>query len=185
MELERILHGSVELLKKLMVVGIAMIALFFASCGSKKPMLTQNRQEIVTVEVINRDTVIMTERDSAMMRALLECDSAGNVIMRQLEIAQGKINAKVDGVRLIPPKHTGGSWTLEAKFIADSLRQEIALRDKIIKSKTHESTTEIIKVERELSWWEVTLMWIGAITLILITVASCYTIFRRHGKESE
>ncbi len=185
MGLEKILPDCVRLLKKLMVAGIVMIALLSTSCGSKKPMLTQNRQEIVTVEVTNRDTVIVTERDSAMMRALLSCDSAGNVIMRQLEIAQGKINAKIDGVKLTPPKEPGGSWTLEAKFIADSLRQEISLRDKIITNLTKETTAEVLPVERDLAWWESTLMWTGAIAIIIITVAICYTTIKRHGKESE
>lgn len=178
MELEKNCRGCVRHLKRLVGVIIVLIALCLGSCASKRPALKETVTEIVTVTELHRDTVIVTERDSAMMRALLECDSAGNVIMRQLDVAQGKLNAKVTDVKLWrPPGMPGNQWLLEASFVADSLRQEIALRDKIIdKSREH---TIPVAVPRDLSWWQTTLMWVGVITLLIIVANIGYVIYTK------
>ncbi|MEG0701639.1 MAG: hypothetical protein RR442_08980 [Muribaculaceae bacterium] len=102
--------------------------------------------------------------------------------MRQLDVAQGKLNAQVKDVKLWqPPGVSGNQWILEASFIADSLRQEIALRDKVINSTREQTIT--VAVPRDLSWWQTTLIWLGVITLLLIVVNIGYTIYNTRWKK--
>lgn len=62
-----------------------------ASCRS-----TQYIETVRSVEV--RDTLIVTKPDTASMRALIECDSLGNLLIREIEALQGekaKVNTSV------------------------------------------------------------------------------------------
>lgn len=53
-------------------------------------------ETIREVQVDVRDTVIVTRPDTASLRALVECDSLGNLLVREVETLQGqraKVNA--------------------------------------------------------------------------------------------
>lgn len=72
------------------LIGILMMMLV-ASCRS-----TQYIETVRSVEV--RDTLIVTKPDTASMRALIECDSLGNLLIREIEALQSekaKVNTSV------------------------------------------------------------------------------------------
>ena len=57
---------------------------------------TQYIERVRKVEV--RDTLIVTKPDTASLHALIECDSLGNLLVREIEALQGeraKVNAAV------------------------------------------------------------------------------------------
>lgn len=63
---------------------------------------TQYIETVRSVEV--RDTVIVTRPDTASLHALIECDSLGNLLVREIEALQGE-RAKVNtGVKFNNPK---------------------------------------------------------------------------------
>lgn len=122
----------------------------------------QTRREVLVRE---RDTVIRTEPDSAMLRAIIECDSNYNAVLRRLETRQGEriqVEAKQHTAPLSPTTRTH-PLTLEVHCREDSLLQEIHLRDSIINT-FHTQTAVIETVPR---YYRVTnaLFWI---TLLLI-----------------
>ena len=133
--------------KRDLVVTIAIAAVllslgFLCSCKSQYMPGTDTER---IVEVHHHDTTIVVEADSASAMALLECDSAYNVVLRELTIEQGK--------RIVPSVTTknttkGTTNGLQIYFDCkeDSLLNIIAWQDSIIRNNT---TKTIVKVEKQ------------------------------------
>ena len=70
----------------LALVAICITLLFFMSACRTTEGITTTRE----VRIVERDTCIITRSDSATATALLHCDSAYNVVVDALTIAEGK-----------------------------------------------------------------------------------------------
>ena len=70
----------------LALVAICITLLFFMSACRTTEGVTTTRE----VRIVERDTCIITRADSATATALLHCDSAYNVVVDALTIAEGK-----------------------------------------------------------------------------------------------
>ena len=70
----------------LALVAICIALLFFMSACRTTEGVTTTRE----VRIVERDTCIITRSDSATVTALLHCDSAYNVVVDALTIAEGK-----------------------------------------------------------------------------------------------
>ena len=70
----------------LSLVAICIALLFFMSACRTTEGVTTTRD----VRIVERDTCIITRADSAMATALLHCDSAYNIVVDALTIAEGK-----------------------------------------------------------------------------------------------
>ena len=121
----------------LAAILIGCLALCLVSCKTCTPIVETVEKEKI-VEIHTRDTAIITNPDSASIRALLHCDSAYNVVIDELNILQGwYINANAH------TQHNNGGMIIEMDCKTDSLINEIQLRDSIIMSL--EKTTDIIR----------------------------------------
>ncbi|MBE6339816.1 MAG: hypothetical protein E7069_03625 [Bacteroidales bacterium] len=72
------------------LIGILMMMLV-VSCRPTQYIETVRRVEV-------RDTLIVTKPDTASLHALIECDSLGNLLVREIEALQGeraKVNTNV------------------------------------------------------------------------------------------
>lgn len=121
------------------IVGIILfVILLLAGCKTQY-IAGQDTERIV--EVYHHDTTIVTEADSASAIALLECDSAYNVVLRELTIEQGK--------RIVPSvttKNTTKGLQIDFDCKEDSLLNIIEWQDSIIRNNT---TKTIVKVEKQ------------------------------------
>lgn len=70
----------------LALVAICITLMFFMSACRTTECVNTNRE----VRIVERDTCIITRADSATATALLHCDSAYNVVVDVLTIAEGK-----------------------------------------------------------------------------------------------
>lgn len=70
----------------LALVAICITMLFFMSACRTTEGVTNTRE----VRIVERDTCIITRADSATATALLHCDSAYNIVVDALTIAEGK-----------------------------------------------------------------------------------------------
>ena len=70
----------------LSLVAICVALLFFMSACRTTEGVTTTRE----VRIVERDTCIITRADSATATALLHCDSAYNIVVDALTIAEGK-----------------------------------------------------------------------------------------------
>ena len=70
----------------LALVAICITLMFIMSACRTTEGVTTTRE----VRIVERDTCIITKADSATATALLHCDSAYNVVIDELAIAEGK-----------------------------------------------------------------------------------------------
>jgi hypothetical protein len=86
-----------------LIVGFFIACLFslvLGSTGCKRlqPVVSQTttNDRVVTVTETLHDTTLIFQADTASVRAFLECDSLNQVVMRELEIVNGrKVNPEV------------------------------------------------------------------------------------------
>lgn len=99
-----------------------------------------------------------------MLQALLECDSAGQVVMKEL------LNYRA-GDRLKPPEVIVKNNTLTVTAKVDSLSVYLALKDRYTELKQAEVIKETVAIEvNRLTGWQKFRIWIGNIALILIPI---------------
>lgn len=147
-----------------------IIVLSIQSCrGTKEVSNTQALRTEIIREVV-RDTTVVVQPDQAMVKALLECDSVGNVLIKQLT----KYEA---GERLKPPKINVSDNILTATSEIDSMSVYLTLKDRYVE---RADTLKIIEMkEVEVNWlnsWQKFRLWIGNIVLILIPVGIYFKI---------
>lgn len=111
--------------------------------------LTRTDSIVITQSETIRDTVIQVAADSAIIRALLECDSLGQVHIRELLEYQA-------GSRLRPPKINVTDNVLTATSSVDSMSIYLTFKERLeqrISTKTSDTTTEkTVEVNRPSAW---------------------------------
>lgn len=117
---------------------------------------TQYIETVRSVEV--RDTLIVTQPDTASMRAFIECDSLGNLLVREIEALQGeraKVNAAVK-------RHSPKAVEVNTEYILQPDTVYIPMY------REHETTTQTVAPEEKPDLWFAWLL-IGIIIGCLIT----------------
>jgi len=127
-------------MKKFLTILIAIVAM--AACKVCEPIMIEKEVE-KTVEVIHRDTTILTKADSAQVRLLLRCDSANNVLLDEISTSEGeRLRLQARLRQLI-----NGQSELSVDCREDSLLNIIHMQDSIIKTSTNQTIvkeTEVI-----------------------------------------
>lgn len=166
-----------KLAETLTTIGIAAIIVAvvlgaLASCSTPQPIVQTEVKEVV-VEREVRDTIVTIAPDSASIKALLECDSAGNVLIKELQEAQGKnvaLQAKL--------KQTNKGTALVVDCKTDSLERVIALQNEKISELNNNKQTETIEVKYIPSFvkW---LAWVGAGAILLVVLWVVLKVYRK------
>lgn len=137
---------SRALSRRFVSVLMLLSVLCATSCKSNE---TVTKTETVYVDRCYVDTVITVEADTASMRALIECDSLGNVLINELAIAQGQRVDIEPLIRYIPVVDEKGEVRRAAYMsvvaLADSLQQHISILEEHIRRQNYEDT----KTERQ------------------------------------
>ena len=149
------------------IAGILLLAMCcLHSCKCPCSVIENNTTDSTEIQVIPRDTVIITKADSASLRALLKCDSAYNVVLFDLACLQGD---RIEADSHVQHTSDGGMvLTLNCK--EDSLEQIIHMQDSIIKSFRAQTIIKTIEVENKFQKGCTIALWclIGALVLSLI-----------------
>lgn len=155
----------------LITLAIGLL-LCMPSCKTCVPVI-EYRDSIRTVEVRTHDTTIVTAADSASLQLLLRCDSANNVLIDEVNTANGdRLSLQLKLQRLL-----NGQSQLNIQCREDSLLQIIQWQDSIINTMTHQTIVQQVEVVppyyRGCSvalWIIVALLAIGITIRILIKV---------------
>ena len=162
-----------KLLHRLLTALIVMSVLFMPSCRSSQPLTTTQTSDSVRIIERWRDTTIYEQPDIAWLKGWLECDSVGQVLLRELEIERG---------RNITPHIKIVNDTIYVECKTDSLERLLKIRDLEIKMLKEMQTEVVVEVEKELSWWETTQMKMGRLFLIVIAVLVIITVIKQRLK---
>lgn len=146
-----------------------LILLLLAACRTTQTLQTDTTRE---VRIVERDTLITIAPDSATVRALLDCDSTNQVILRRLETRNGTRIAAT-----AKTTESTGSLLFSVDCHEDSLSRELRLRDSIITTLRTEQRT--IEVPAPLTRWQSFCLVLGyaAAILLALTLLTLTTIF--------
>ena len=142
------------------------------SCRSSRLTTIQTSDSVRIIERW-RDTTIYEQPDKAWLKGWLECDSAGQVLLRELEIERG---------RNITPHIKIVNDTIYVECKTDSLELLLKLKDQMIMELQQSKTIKTVEVEKELSWWETTQMKMGQLFMIAIAVLIIITVIKQRLK---
>ena len=158
------------------IIALGICALLFAwivtSCKTPQPIVQTEVKEVV-IEREVRDTIVTIAPDSASIKALLECDSAGNVLIKELQEAQGK-NVALQAQL----KNTNKGTAIVIDCKQDSLERVIALQNEKISELNNNKQTETIEVKYipDFVKW---LAWIGAGAILIAVLWVVLKVYRR------
>ncbi len=124
--------------------------------------LTPPRSDSIVVVDRWRDSVVTIPADSAWLKAWLECDSTGKVMLQELKAANGR-NASFTVVTLTP---VGYGSLMEVGCNTDSLELLLKIREQTIERL--ERNVNYIEVEKPLTWWEATQVRLGRLFLMIV-----------------
>ena len=150
----------------MLFAAIVTIVAGLTSCKTCVPIV-EIHDSIRTVEVRTHDTTIVTEADSAQVQLLLRCDSANNVLIDEVTIANGErlqLQAKLK-------KLLNGYSQLTVDCKEDSLMNIIQWQDSIINTMSNHTYVQNIEVippfYKNCTW----ALWILVVLIILGIVA--------------
>ena len=158
------------------IIALGICALLFAwmvtSCKTPQPIVQTEVKEVI-VEREVRDTIVTIAPDSASIKALLECDSAGNVLIKELQEAQGK-NVALQAQL----KNTNKGTAIVIDCKQDSLEKVIALKDETIKELSNNKQVETVEVKYIPAFVKV-FAWIGGGAILLVLIAIVLWVYRK------
>lgn len=142
-------------------ICVAMLVWMLQGCKTPQPIVQTEVKEIVTERVV-KDTIITIAPDSASIKALLECDSAGNVLIRELEETQGK-NVSLQAQL----KNTKQGTTIVVECNQDSLERVIQLQNEKISELSNNKQTETIEIRYIPKFYKI-MAWTGVGLIVLL-----------------
>lgn len=141
---------------------ILLVTLGVLACKTLERTVEVERE----VRVVERDTTVVIEADSASVRALFECDSLNRVIISRVQQQQG--TRIVTEYKYIT--RSDGSMHVAFDCKEDSLRRVIAWQDSIITVKRTERVVEYVPrvsaYHRFCAW-----AWWILLALVLVRIA--------------
>lgn len=156
----------------LLIFACIILAWLMTACKTPQPIVQTEVKEVV-IEREVRDTIVTIQPDSASIKALLECDSAGNVLIKELQEAQGK-NVALQAQL----KNTNKGTAIVIDCKQDSLERVIALQNEKISELNNNKQTETIEVKYIPSFvkW---LAWIGAAAILYVLIRVALWVYRK------
>lgn len=133
--------------------AILFILLFLLASCSRPHYLPQVRSEV------RIDTITKVMPDSAMIRALLECDSSGKVLLRELDIVKGEMAETSLSI-------SGNELKSQTRWRTQYIDRIVEIRDTITVVHEVEIVKQVRHIPRVYRWS----LWtsIGSILLIII-----------------
>ncbi len=169
--LKNLLSGWRGLFGVFIAALIGITALFMQSCKTKKEVSSTTLVRTETIREIERDTVVEIQPDSASLKALLECDSVGNVLLKQIAAYEA-------GKHVNPPQLDIRDNILTAKVKVDSFGIFMKFRERYVERidymESQEKETVTVYVNR-LTGWQKFRVWLGNVVLVVVPV---YIVFK-------
>lgn len=164
--------------RRLWLTAVAALAVM-ATTSCRLLRMPYTEREVTRQEVVEtvRDTLVVIEPDSALIRAYLECQSGRVALTRLISMPGARIVPRVTLTDVLSDTGYRGAL-LDVQCHEDSLRRVIALRDRTIREMTDRVRTEYVTVERPFHWYHRALMAGGWAFLALILGGAAWQAIR-------
>lgn len=161
-------------MKPLRLFSLLFVLALVTSCKPTKEVVYVDRNvEVKVIETIH-DTVFTTKPDSSRFTADLVVDSSGNITLNNTTTINGdKLNAPVVGIK-------NNKLTVDCRAEAEELFFQWKEKyESTNKSETvREPVPYPVNVEKELTWFQRTFIWLGVIFTLLLTIAAVALVVR-------
>ena len=148
---------------------MASILSLQSCCHKIYPSTSQTTNTIETITEIIRDTVIQMQPDTAIIQALIRCDSTGRARLEEINTLKQSVRTQQTiSIAKDPQPHKPTPITITVTV--DSMGIYLTYKERYKQTTQTQITETIIEEVNILKWWQKGLMWIGGIT-ILITAA--------------
>ena len=156
-------------------ICVAMLVWMLQACRTPQPIVQTEVKEVLVERTIT-DTIVTIAPDSASIRALLECDSAGNVLIKELEEVQGKNVSLALALKNSSKGKPIGTLSVDCK--QDSLEEVIALKDETIKELSNNKQVETVEVKYIPAFVQV-FAWIGGAAVLLLLIWIVLKVYKK------
>lgn len=148
---------------------LTLTALIPQGCSRKiYPHITQNTHTTETITEIIRDTIIQTQPDTAILQALIRCDSTGRARLAEINTLKQSVRTQQTiSIAKDPQPHKPTPITITTTV--DSMGIYLTYKERY-KQTTQTQITETI-IEKEvniLKWWQKGLMWVGGLCIFIL-----------------
>ena len=153
---------------KRILIAMAAILSMQSCCHKLYPHTSEVTEKKETVTEILRDTIIMVQPDSSIMLALVQCDSTGRA--RLQEINALKESARLQQtIKIDPDPKPHKPTVITIKTQVDSMGIYLIYKERYKEfAEIQQIETVIEKEVNILKTWQKVLMWLGAISVIIV-----------------
>ena len=153
---------------KRILIAMAAILSMQSCCHKLYPHTSEVTEKIETVTEILRDTIIMVQPDSSILQALVQCDSTGRA--RLQEINALKESARLQQtIKIDPDPKPHKPTVITIKTQVDSMGIYLIYKERYKESAEIQQIETVIEKEVNiLKTWQKVLMWLGAISVIIV-----------------
>ena len=147
---------------------MAAILSMQSCCHKLYPHTSEVTEKKETVTEILRDTIIMVQPDSSILQALVQCDSTGRA--RLQEINALKESARLQQtIKIDPDPKPHKPTVITIKTQVDSMGIYLIYKERYKESAEIQQIETVIEKEVNiLKTWQKILMWLGAMSVIIV-----------------
>ena len=153
---------------KRILIAMAAILSMQSCCHKLYPHTSEVTEKKETVTEILRDTIIMVQPDSSILQALVQCDSTGRA--RLQEINALKESARLQQtIKIDPDPKPHKPTVITIKTQVDSMGIYLIYKERYKESAEIQQIETVIEKEVNiLKTWQKVLMWLGAMSVIIV-----------------
>lgn len=140
---------------------LSLLMIFAVSCKTPQTVVKTEYKEITTETV--RDSVVVIPPDSAYIQALLECDSVGNVLLKELTDYRA-------GRYIQPPQIKVVENVITVTAEVDSLLVYITWKERFKQAETKTTATETEQVKVRGPFWYIGLVFAAGAFLSVVII---------------
>ncbi|WP_321479983.1 hypothetical protein [uncultured Bacteroides sp.] len=153
-----------------LLAGVILMLATLCSCRTAKQTSTSTETKYDSV-VVEKLVPYALPEDSARIRALLECDKNGKVVLKWFDEEHSK------RMRLQFSLDSLGNLMTTAKTEPDTVYLPQTTIN--VGKKSVSQSVVTVPVEKELSWWQKTLIWTGVIAWLVAILFFVYWTNRK------
>jgi hypothetical protein len=160
------MRSSIKVQYVSVMFGIILTLATLCSCRTAKQTSSTNTETKYDSIVVEKLVPYALPEDSAKIRALLECDKNGKVVLKWFDEEHSKrmsLQFSLDSL---------GNLLTTAKTEPDTVYLPQTTIN--VGKKSVSQSVVTVPVEKKLSWWQTTLIWTGGIAWTMIVITLVY-----------